>query len=374
MTGESLLQGYARLGKWAVRLLLAALIIHRHTSNLYLVMMLGSAADLVVHLPMPHSSTIWSLAFVALAFVILFWGRYATVEILFKFMAAVLSLTFAAAAVLSKPDLGAAVAAIVAPRLPDSTGAHSVFFVLMALIGSGSGSLNNVTYSYFIHRRGWRGVSFLNKQRADLLSGVTCMFVLGALVQLAAAGTLGSARTPMKSLEDLAGALTLVGGYLGVFLFGVGLWAVTLSVFVGASTGFALIVTDASRNLDLGLDVVRRIPGAQPGGSPEKDPIYKACILFSVLSPLYILFTPADPVWLVLFAGSVTLALVPLMAIGLMRLTNDRRRLGNHANGWMTNLLLAVLVATSLLLSSKTCSVIRNVARVNRLRKSGRAW
>ena len=46
-TGESLLQGYARLGKWAVWLLLVSLLVYRHAGNLYLVMILGSAADVL---------------------------------------------------------------------------------------------------------------------------------------------------------------------------------------------------------------------------------------------------------------------------------------------------------------------------------------
>jgi len=165
VTGESLLQGYARLGQWAVWLLLASLLVYRHAGNLYLVMILGSAADLLWHLPTPHSAAIWSFIFVSLAFGVMFWGRYSSIENLFKVLAAMLSITFAAAAVLSRPDLGAAARAIVLPGLPPNKGLHDVFFVLMALVGAGSGSLTNLTYSYFIHRKGWRGTAHLNEQR-----------------------------------------------------------------------------------------------------------------------------------------------------------------------------------------------------------------
>jgi len=348
-TGESLLQGYARLGKWVVWLLLVTLVVYRHASNLYLVMILGSSADLLWHLPTPHSTAIWSLIFVALAFGIMFWGKYATIEGLFKVIAAMLSVTFATAAVLSRPDLGAAARAIVMPNLPANRGLHDVFFVLMALIGAGSGSLTNLTYSYFIHRKGWRSAGYLKRQRVDLLLSVLCMFVLSALVQLAAAGTLRASGVQLNSLDDLAAILAHAAGRLGVFLFGLGLWAVALSVFVGASSGFALIVTDICRNV---IPVARKTGSDCRGGeNPERDIIYRGCILFAAVSPLYILFTGVRPIWLVLFVSSLTFALVPLTAFGLLWITNDRKRLGSHANGWFTNATLALLIATSLLLA-----------------------
>ena len=63
VTGESLLQGYARVGKWVVWVLLIALIILGHFYNLYLIPMFGSAADLLFHLP-----TEWSRRHLVLFF------------------------------------------------------------------------------------------------------------------------------------------------------------------------------------------------------------------------------------------------------------------------------------------------------------------
>jgi len=350
-TGDSLLQGYARIGTWAVWLVLISLVVHRHASNLYLITILGASADFLVPLPTPHSRAVWGLAGVALAFVVLFWGKYGTVEKVFKGIAVLLSLTFVTAAVLSKPDVGAALRSLLMPTLPGAAGLYGAFFVLMALIGTGSGSLTNLNYSYFIYRKGWRSDGYLNRQRVDLLLSLACMFALCALVQLAAAGTLRPVGAQLKSVDDLSRILSQTGGRLGGIAFAFGLGAVAFSVFVGATTGFALIVTDICRNL---LPVFRGTPAGESGNRhPERDIVYRGSVLFSVLSPLYILFIAVRPVWLVLFVSSLTFALAPLLAAGLLWMTNDRGRLGRHTNGWLTNVVLAALIVTSLLLACK---------------------
>jgi Mn2+/Fe2+ NRAMP family transporter len=174
------------------------------------------------------------------------------------------------------------------------------------------------------------------------------MFILSSCVQLAAAGTLQPG-APLNTVDDLAGMLARTGGRLGVFIFATGLWAGALSVFIGASTGFALIVNDIGRNI-LSFGGKDR-PGSRGNSNPEQDPLYRGAILFAVVSPLYILLTGVRPVWLVLFVTSLTLVLVPITAVGLLWITNDRARLGKHANGWITNLVLVILIATSILMA-----------------------
>jgi Mn2+/Fe2+ NRAMP family transporter len=345
VTGESLAQGYARLGRWAPWLLLVSLMVYRHAGNLYLVLVMGVASDLVVHLPTPWSSTIWSLVFVGVAFGFMWWGRYGAIETLFKGLAAVLSLTFGVAAALTRPDFGTIARAIVVPGIPQSAGLYDVLFVLMALIGTGSGSLTNLTYAYFVHRKGWRGVEHLRRQRIDLLLSLAGVFVVSACVQTAAAGASGAGAVP-SDLDGLSRILAQVAGRAGVVIFGAGLWAASLSVFVGASSGFALIGTDICRN------VLAR-PTTVPVGSVTETGIegsrtYRAFVLYAVVSPLYILLTGARPVWLVLFVTALTLVLVPLAAVGLLWLTNDRLRMGRFTNSWATNLLLGLLALTAL--------------------------
>jgi Mn2+/Fe2+ NRAMP family transporter len=348
VTGESLIQGYARLGRWAVWLLLVSLLIYRHAGNLYLVLVIGVSADLLIHLPTAYSSAVWSLAFVGMAFGIMYWGKYRAVETLFKGTAAVLGLAFGAAALLARPDLPAVARAILVPRLPANAGFYSVLFVLMALIGAGSGSLTNLTYSYFVHAKGWRSPAFLTRQRFDLLLSVIGVFALSACVQIAAAGTLRSGAAP-GDLDGMARILGQAVGRVGVFIFGAGLWAASLSVFIGASTGFALIGTDICRNIlaPPGMGA----PGSAGGRSLEEGGVYRAFVLFAVISPLYILLTGARPVWLVLFVTALTLAMVPLTAVGLIVITNDRTRMGRYANGWVINILLALLTVTAVALA-----------------------
>lgn len=66
------------------------------------------------------------------------------------------------------------------------------------------------------------------------------------------------------------------------------------------------------------------LESALPPDRPvQRDPIYRAVMLFWSLTPLYALFTPWNPVFLGLLASAMGLVLMPLMSVALLRLTND---------------------------------------------------
>ena len=85
----------------------------------------------------------------------------------------------------------------------------------------------------------------------------------------------------------------------------------------------------------------------------KRDPIYRWFVVFWCFSPLYVLLTPAKPVWLVLAVNSLMVLLIPILALALLRLANDRRRMGPYKNGWLSNAVLVLLVIFSCVLIYK---------------------
>jgi Mn2+/Fe2+ NRAMP family transporter len=53
-------------------------------------------------------------------------------------------------------------------------------------------------------------------------------------------------------------------------------------------------------------------------------------------------------VWLVLTVSSLVVVLIPVLALAVMWLTNDRKLMGEHKNHWLTNVILSLLVCTAL--------------------------
>ena len=356
VTGESLIQGYARLGRWVVWLILVGVLINGHINIMTQLVMTGSAADVLFHLPTPWSAKIWSLSFILVAFAMAFWGGYRTVEIFCKILIAIMGGSLVVVAILSKPDPIGIAQGMLVPSLPQSDGLYSSLFIVMALIGTGAGSTTNLTYAYFIHAKGWRNISFLKQQRLDLIFGVFCMFVMGALLQVAAAATVHPLGIRLEDANDLVKIFSEVQGTLGTIIFGLGLWGASFSTMIGVTIGYAFVVTDiveflfprfkeSSKNREQGV---------------RNHPVFRACVIFFSFSPLYILFTGVQPVWLILLVNSIVVLMIPVLTPALLKISNDKNLMGRYKNNWLTNCVLTLLVLVAIYLTYKNVSAFLN--------------
>ena len=204
-------------------------------------------------------------------------------------------------------------------------------------------------YAYFIQEKGWKDVSFLKQQRFDLATGVICLFVMGALLQIAAAGTIHPLGIQIQDPEDLGRIFSETQGVVGLVAFSLGLWGAAFSTFIGLNIGFALIFTDICRSIVPGLkDSGER---EKEGYLPKKDPIYRWIIAFWSFAPIYIIFTDVKPVWLVLAVMALLVLLLPVLGISLLWLTNNKSLMGEYRNSWLTNLILTAMVLVALYLT-----------------------
>lgn len=340
VTGESLMAGYARRGRWVVWVFLVSIFIKRHLSGLYQILLIGAAVHLLIPLPTGHSAKIWSVVFWLLGFALMYWGRYRGVEKCSKPLIMVLGGALVVAAIFSKPDLGGVVRGLFIPSIPQGYGSYSYPLVLMALVGAGAGSLSNLKYSAFVRAKGWQRLEFLRFQRRDLLVSVAALFVMLALVQIAAAGTLASLGVELDRIEDLVPLFSASLGAAGGILMAIGLWASVFTTYVGANTGYSLLAVDILEN-QLG----------KRSDDEDRSKFYRLCLIWFCFSPVYVLFTDWEPVALVLVATALQTVVLPVVVLVLMWITNDRKLMGDHANGWLTNGALALITATALYLT-----------------------
>ncbi len=342
VTGESLFTGYGRLGHSVVWVILISLLPLRHLYNLYVILIIGSSADLLFHLPTQWSAQIWTCFFTFVGFAMMFWGGYPVVESFCKFLVGGMGASLLLAALLSKPDPAAILQGTFIATLPQAQGLYSAVLIVMALIGAEVGSTANLTYPYFIIEKGWKNASYLKRQRFDLAFAIGCMFVMGGLLQIAAAGTIHPLGLDVKDANDLARIFSETQGVVGWAIFCLGLWGASFSTFVGANIGSALIVTDVCRTFVPGLK--RSVEREKERYTTKNDPIYRWTIIFWSFSPLYIIFTGVSPVWLVLTVSAFTVVLIPILVISLLLITNDKSLMGKYKNGWFTNSVMMLLV------------------------------
>ena len=346
VTGESLLTGYGRLGKGVVWAVLIFVIVTRHFSNMVVIVMTGSAVDLLLPLPTVWSSAIWATLFTLAGLTMMFWGGYPVIETFCKALVVFMGVSLVVAALLSDPDPVGILAGTFVPSLPQAQGLYSAVLIVMALIGTEAGALHNVSYTYFIREKGWTDLSYLKRQRVDLVFGIVCMFVMAALLQIAAAGTIHPLGVDVEETEDMARVFYNQQGRLGLIVFALGLWGASFSSLVGGSTGYGLILTDICRTF---VPYFKQSREKRVGDQAVKlDPLFRAAVTFWCFSPLYIFLTNVRPVWLVLTVIAIQVVMIPLLATSLLIITNRKSLMGEHRNGWFTNLVMGTLVLLAL--------------------------
>ena len=165
VTGESLLVGYGRVGKWVPWAVSLSFFPIRHFTNMFLILIMGESAHLLVPLPTEWSAKIWAGIFTLIGFSMMYWGGYQIIESFCKLLVGVMGVSMLVAAILSDPDPAAIIQGTFIPNLPQAQGLYDAVWIIMALIGTEAGSTANLTYAYFIREKGWTDTSYLKQQR-----------------------------------------------------------------------------------------------------------------------------------------------------------------------------------------------------------------
>ena len=341
-TGESLLSGYARVARWSPWVFIGAIVLRRHFSNLYHILLLGIAMGWLFGSQSPWSLDVFSLVSCAAAFAVMYFGGYRQAEKYCKPLAFFLGLTVFLTVILARPDPAMVWEGMTRPSLPPESGSQGMGLgmVLLMMVGTGVGSLNNLKYSAFVYEKGWRDPSHLRTQRIDLVVSVLGSFLLAAMLQVAAGAVLRPNGLTLKEVEDLVPLFTTALGNTGKVLMALGLWTAVFNTYIGSNMGYALMVCDITASIRGGKQ------------TPEQRSRLRRWILvFFCVSPMYVLWTDWKPVPLVIASSLLMTAAVPMVTVLLLRIVTDRQRMGKYANSKISTAVMVVIVVASLVVT-----------------------
>lgn len=234
-------------------------------------------------------------------------------------MSAAFLLTF----LLIRPDLGAVFRGFV-PSIPDGG-----LMTAIALIGT-----TIVPYNLFLHaasvRERWDAEQLPEAQLDTTISigigGLVSMTILAT----AAASLFGSGKT-IENAVDMAQQLTPLFGSMATFTLGAGLFAAGLTSAITAPLATGYIVQEIFKS------------------SNSRRP-FQIGALIVIASGTFASLLGYRPVELIFVAQIANGLLLPIVAIFLLKLANDKNLLGQYANGLKANLLgAAILLITTAL-------------------------
>lgn len=271
----------------------------------------------------------------------LFTGSYKILEKLLISLVIVMSVVFFLTAIVIRPDFGAILKGLFTPVFPEGA-----LLSVIALIGT-----TVVPYNLFLHasavKERWSNPEDIKEARIDSIISIG----LGGIISMAIIITSAAAYSQSGVLPANAGAMArqlepLLGSWAKWF-FAIGLF----------SAGFSSAITAP-------LAGAYATSGALGWENGMKDTKFKAVWLgILVFGIVFAGLGKGSPLAVIIFAQAANGILLPIVAIFLLYTMNNKKLLGEYANGTLSNLLGSIVIIITLFISYRSLTLVLNSIR-----------
>ncbi len=262
---------------------------------------------------------VWPLIFTPLAIVLLFWAKnlYKVLEKLMMVLVMIMILAFFFNLILTKPDA----AQIAKGFVPRSFSMESLDIVA-ALVGT-TFVLHGALYqSYLTQKRGWKS-SDIKKGMNDSYTGIFLLALISILIIITSASALHPLGITVGSAADMALQLESLFGSYAKIIFSIGLCSAAFSsLMVNAVMGGGLL----SDGLGLGRTMDDKMPK-----------IFTTIAL--LMGMLIAVFFRGDIIYTLILAQASSILAVPLIALGMFLVLNNKKVMGKLKNNLWQNVL-----------------------------------
>lgn len=210
------------------------------------------------------------------------------------------------------------------PTLPNETGAG---LIVLGLIGT-----TVVPYDLFL------GSGVLEKKQAvgEMRLGLSVAVILGGIISMAVL-TVGTVVKGDFSYQGLAAALSENVGGIAIFIFGFGMFAAGFSSSITAPLASAITARSLFESKN---------PEKWKNQSKYFRTVWMAVLFIGILFGL----ADVEPIPAIILAQALNGLILPFISIFLLFVVNDPNLMGEKVNGWMSNLMLGVVVWVTLVL------------------------
>ncbi len=256
-----------------------------------------------------------------LAGILLWRGSYKQIERMLLVLVAIMALAFIATFISVGPDLTALFKGLTTPNIPDGS-----LLTVIALIGT-----TVVPYNLFLHasavKAKWSSINDLKHARADTATAIGLGGLITILIASTAAASIFGSGLNISGAGDMATQLEPLFGSLSKTMLGMGFFAAGLSSSITAPLATAYAVTEI-----LGIK----------GGTSSR--VFKLVALSVIFSGAALALTGIKPISIILTAQFANGLLLPIIAMFLLVVMNQKKQLGKYVNKWLGNTLGAVVV------------------------------
>ncbi|WP_174614449.1 Nramp family divalent metal transporter [Virgibacillus ihumii] len=329
-TGRTILEGWHSLGKWATGYFGVYSILWGFSYGA--AAMSTSAIMMVTMFPiMPLWA--WAIIHGLAGMTLVLTGKYKLFENVMTVMIGIMFVTIVGSALIIMPEIGNVLSGLV-PRTGDGS-----LLLVMGLLGGVGGTITMASYGYWVREKKWEGKQWIPMMKLDTATGyiITAIFTVSLLIVGAEFlyGT-GIEINGEEGLVTLSNLFEAEFGTVARWMFLIGAWSAAFSSLLGVWNGVPYLFADFVRIL--------KAKGKRPDKPvSEKDPAYRAYLLWLTFPPMLILFF-GKPVFIVILYGALGALFMPFLAISLMWLLNSNAVDKDFKNGWLANTVLTACV------------------------------
>ena len=263
-----------------------------------------------------------------LAFLLLWFGTYKTLEKVFMVLVGVMGVCFLVCAIITKPSVIGIVKGALIPSLPEGS-----LLSVIALVGT-----TVVPYNLFLHaslvKEKWKSHSELKQVRWDTAISIG----VGGLVSMAILITASAAPIQdVASAADMAKGLEPLFGKGATYFMALGLLAAGVTSAITAPLAASFVASSCF---------------GWKGGMQDKR--FKLVWIMVLFFGVFFLSFDIKPIEVIQFAQVANGILLPVIAILLLWMVNKKSVMGQFRNSLVQNILGMAIVAFTLFLGIKS--------------------
>lgn len=339
VTGESALYSFKkhlRFGKPIAILIIIGVTFGQWNS---LMGILGISANILyemiaMYFPsvVPHKyGVVLSIAVIVISimYAILLIGKYSLFEKLLVIFVSCMGLSFVLSLFVVHP-LPVEVIKGLVPKVPEVEGGK---MMVAAFVGTTMAAATFLSRPLFIQGKGWT-VKDRGQQKIDAIVAAVLVFIISASVMAVAAGSLFQEGKQVTAVLDMVNVLEPIAGKTALTIFFFGTLAAGLSSVFPCILIAPLLIEDyRSGQLDTSSRQFRIITGIA------------ATVALTI--PVF----GFNPIKGQLLTQVFNVFVLPLVIIGIILMINNKKLMGNHAAGYLLNLVLGLAFLFSVLIS-----------------------
>ena len=262
-----------------------------------------------------------------MAFIVLYQGDYKVLERSLVFLVLIMSISFFITAIITKPDINALINGAITPKINSNN-----LTIILGLIGT-----TVVPYNLFLHSslvsEKWNSVNKLKVARFESFFSI----IIGGLVSLSIIITAASVNNKdVNGVIDLAKGLEPLYGNFAIYFLGIGLFASGITSSITAPLAAAYVAKSCF--------------GWQDSLKSRK---FRAIWIIILIIGVLVSMVKINPIEIIKFAQFSNSLLLPIIAIILLWLINNKNIINNKYSYRYQNIFGFFIVIISLILGTK---------------------